>query len=140
MAGEALEELSAKDEGFRNSIERRVGTEEYDRISADGSQALDDGGRMTANEVISEFRERPKGVTVNEGDDSMVAKYQGMVDSGTKFNAKAKSYLERQGVNFGPGAETPPEETPDIDDTPHLLLRHLSRLKMKMILGHSHLD
>ena len=121
MAGEALEELSAKDEGFRNSVERRVGTEEYERISADGAQALDDGGRMTANEVISEFRNRPSGVSVNEGDDSMVAKYQKMVDDGTTFNAKARTYLEGHGINFGgsgPGEETPPEETPDIEDTP----------------------
>ena len=118
MAGEALEELSAKDEGFRNQLERRVGTEEYDRISADGAQGLDDSGRMTAAEVISEFRERPSGVKVNEGDNSMVSKYQEMVDSGTRFNGKAQSFLEGQGVNFGPGAETPPEETPDIEDTP----------------------
>ena len=119
MAGDAIEERSAKDEGFRNSLERRLGTEEYDRISPSGSQALDDQGRMTAAEVIAEFRERGDDVKVDEGDNSMVAKYQGMVDSGTKFNAKAQDFLKGYGVDFGgPGTTTPEEETPDIDDTP----------------------
>ena len=85
---------------FRNNLEERLGTEEYDRISAEGQQDPRKDGRYSAAEVISEFRERPKGVSVNEGDNSMVSKYQGMVDSGSKFNNKAKSYLTSQGVNF----------------------------------------
>jgi hypothetical protein len=85
---------------FRNNLEERFGTEEYDRISAEGQQDPRKNGRYSAAEVISEFRERPKGVSVNEGDNSMVSKYQGMVDSGSKFNNKAKSYLTSQGVNF----------------------------------------
>jgi hypothetical protein len=85
---------------FRNNLEERLGTKEYDRISSEGQQDPRKGGRYSAAEVISEFRERPKGTSVNEGDNSMVSKYQGMVDGGSKFNNKAKAYLTSQGVNF----------------------------------------
>lgn len=111
MAGDALEEssagqvvaedLSAKDEGFRNALERRIGTEEYDRIGAEGLDDPDNRGAYSAKEVISEFRNRGDGVSVNDGEGSMVEKYQGMVDSGTKFNNKATEYLKKQGVTFG---------------------------------------
>ena len=86
--------------GFRNALEERLGTQEYNRISAEGQQDPTKGGRYSAREVISEFRERPKGVSVDEGDNSMVAKYQGLVNDGAKFNRKAQSYLEKQGVSF----------------------------------------
>jgi hypothetical protein len=44
----------------------------------------------------------------------MVSKYQGLVDSGAKFNNKAKSYLENRGVNFGvkEGGEDTATNTP----------------------------
>ena len=115
MAGEALEELSAKEEGFRNALERNIGTEEYDRISPSGAQDLDDSGRMTAREVIAEFRERPKGVSVDEGEDSMVAKYQKMVDEGTTFNKRAREYLEGHGVDFGGDMIDDPVTDPNPD-------------------------
>ena len=99
---------------FRNNLEKRLGTEEYDRISAEGQQDPRKGGRYSAGEVISEFRERPKGVSVDEGSNSMVSKYQGLVDDGAKFNNKAKSYLENRGVNFGvkEGGEDTATNTP----------------------------
>ena len=104
----------AGSDGFRNELEKRLGTEEYYRISPDGQQDPTKGGRYSAKEVISEFRERPKGVSVDEGPNSMVSKYQGLVDSGAKFNNKAKSYLENRGVNFGvkEGGEDTATNTP----------------------------
>ena len=104
----------AGSDGFRNELEKRLGTEEYDRISPDGQQDPTKGGRYSAGEVISEFRERPKGVSVDEGSNSMVSKYQGLVDGGAKFNNKAKSYLENRGVNFGvkEGGEDTATNTP----------------------------
>ena len=104
----------AGSDGFRNALEKRLGTEEYDRISPDGQQDPTKGGRYSAGEVISEFRERPKGVSVDEGSNSMVSKYQGLVDGGAKFNNKAKSYLENRGVNFGvkEGGEDTATNTP----------------------------
>ena len=101
-------------DGFRNELEKRLGTEEYDRISAEGKQDQTKGGRYSAKEVISEFRERPKGVSVDEGSNSMVSKYQALVDDGAKFNNKAKSYLENRGVNFGvkEGGEDTATNTP----------------------------
>jgi len=86
--------------GFRNALEERLGTEEYNRISAEGQQDPTKDGRYSAREVISEFRERPEGVSIDEGDNSMVAKYQGLVNDGAKFNRQARSYLEKQGVTF----------------------------------------
>lgn len=100
----------AGSDGFRNELEKRLGTEEYNRISPEGQQDPTKGGRYSAKEVISEFRERPKGVSVDEGSNSMVSKYQKLVDSGVKFNNKAKSYLENRGVSFGVkkgGEDTP---------------------------------
>lgn len=85
---------------FRNALEERLGTEEYNRISAEGQQDPTKDGRYSAREVISEFRERPEGVSIDEGDNSMVAKYQGLVNDGAKFNRQARSYLEKQGVTF----------------------------------------
>jgi len=86
--------------GFRNALEERLGTQEYNRISAEGQQDPTKDGRYSAREVISEFRERPEGVSIDEGDNSMVAKYQGLVNDGAKFNRQARSYLEKQGVTF----------------------------------------
>jgi len=60
--------------------------QEYNRISAEGQQDPTKDGRYSAKEVISEFRERPEGVSIDEGDNSMVAKYQGLVNDGAKFN------------------------------------------------------
>ena len=91
----------AGSQGFRNALEERLGTQEYRRLSADGMQDPTQRGQYSAGEVISEFRERPRGITVDEGDNSMVSKYQALVDSGSKFNNKAKSYLQDRGVNFG---------------------------------------
>ena len=104
----------AGSDGFRNELEKRLGTEEYERISPDGQQDPTKDGRYSAKEVISEFRERPKGVSVDEGPNSMVSKYQGLVDSGAKFNNKAKSYLENRGVSFGvkEGGEDTATNTP----------------------------
>ena len=115
MAGKALEDLSAEEDNFRNNLERRIGTEEYDRLSRGGIQLLDDGNRMTAREVISEFRERPEGVKVNEGEDSMVSRYQNMVDSGTRFNAKARKYLKGHGVDFSGNIANDPVTNPEPD-------------------------
>ena len=113
MAGDAL---SAKEEGFRNSNERRLGTEEYDRLSGAGLQDADEGGRYSAKEVIAEMRNGRNGKTTEE----MAEYYQGLADSGTKFNAKAMDFLSsRHGVTFGGGdggeVETP---TPTPDPTP----------------------
>lgn len=104
----------AGSDGFRNELEKRLGTEEYNRISPEGQQDPTKGGRYSAKEVISEFRERPKGVSVDEGSNSMVSKYQGLVDRGAKFNNKAKSYLENRGVSFGvkEGGEDTATNTP----------------------------
>ena len=67
-------------DAFRNNLEERIGTDEYDRIGADGQQDPTNKGKYSAREVISEFRNRDKGVSIDEGDDSMVSKYQGLVD------------------------------------------------------------
>ena len=101
MAGDKIKEaqegadLSAQDEGYRNSLERNIGTEEYDRIGAEGADALDDQGRYQAREVISEYRNSDKTV------DEMTEYYQGLADDGTKFNSRAREFLKNKGVTFG---------------------------------------
>jgi len=106
--------------GFRNALEERLGTQEYNRISAEGQQDPTKGGRYSAKEVISEFRERPKGVSIDEGDNSMVTKYQRLVNDGAKFNRQAQSYLEKQGVTFNKPESTDntSEPTPVSTGTP----------------------
>ena len=123
MAGDRMKEasegadLSAKDEGFKNNLERRLGSEEYGRIGAEGHDAPDDAGRYNAAEVISEFRNSDK--TVEE----MTDYYQGLADDGTKFNQRARDYLKKKGVTFGGGGdggddEVTPEPSPEPTPTP----------------------
>ena len=111
--------------GFRNENERRLGTEEYDRLSGEGLQDADNGGRYSAKEVIAEMRGGRNGRTTEE----MATYFQGLADDGTKFNARAQKFLsDRHGVTFGAGGgggsdadETPaPTPTPDpgSDTTP----------------------
>ena len=121
MAGDKLKEasessdLSAKEEGYRNSLERSVGTEQYDEMAGEGFSAKNDKGQVQAREVIAEFRDGRGDRSVNDGDDSMVSKYQSMVDSGEhKFNARARAYLEKQGVSFDGRTG---DETTDSTDT-----------------------
>ncbi len=111
MAGDAL---SAKDEGFRNSNERRLGTEEYDRLSGEGLDDADEAGRYSAKEVIAEMRSGRDGKTTEE----MADYYQGLADSGTKFNARAQKFLsDRHGVTFGGGDITTNPVEPEITQT-----------------------
>lgn len=89
MAGEKLDERFG--EGFT------------DRVKADGLQDATKQGGYSKKELLAEFRGRDKGVKVDEGEGSLVDKFQGLVDSGEKFNGQAQSYLESHGVNFGGG-------------------------------------
>lgn len=101
MAGEKLDERFG--EGFT------------DRVKPDGLQDPTKQGGYSKKELLAEFRLRDKGVKVDEGDNSLVNKYQGLVDSGEKFNGQAQSYLESHGVTFGGGGDkpsSPPETTP----------------------------
>ena len=135
MAGDALKEagessdLSSNEagdadglEGFRNHLERRMGTEEYERVGARGHDDPDSKGRYSAAEVKSEFRNRAKGTKVNEGEGSMTDYFQGLVNDGAKFNNRAKEYLIGQGVTFGGGGggggEDPITEEPELVDPP----------------------
>lgn len=114
MAGDALAETSeAADlssaeaapapDGMRNNLERRIGTDEYTRIGARGQDDATGKGKYSAKEVISEFRNREKGTSVDGGEGSMVDYFQGLVNDGAKFNGRAKNYLTKHGVTFGGG-------------------------------------
>ena len=118
MAGDALMEStedssadqSAKEAGFRNENERRLGTEEYDRLSGSGLQDADNKGAYSAKEVISEMRDGRDGKTTEE----MADYYQGLADSGTKFNKRAQDFLSsRHGVSFGDDIGKTPEPPSD---------------------------
>ena len=117
MAGDAMTEQdpatdtptdeTAREAGFRNSLERRLGSEEYGRIGARGHQDPDNAGNYSAREVISEFRNRD-GETV----DDVAAHFKKLQADGVTFNKRAKDYLtSKHGFEFGGNVETP--ETPD---------------------------
>ena len=107
-----------------NKLQERLGDEEYKRISAPGLQ----GGiktpgfdsstkRYSSAEVLAELRNRGDR-SVNDGEGSMQEYFQGLVDDGSKFNNKARSSLERIGVdfsNYGGGGkkEEPVATTPE---------------------------
>ena len=105
--GEAADLASAEaapaSDGMRNNLERRIGTDEYTRIGARGQDDATGKGKYSAKEVISEFRNREKGTSVDGGEGSMVDYFQGLVNDGAKFNGRAKNYLTKHGVTFGGG-------------------------------------
>ena len=89
-----------------SNLEKRLGEEEYNRIGQEGLQGNInvDGmggsgqGRYSAAEVKSEFRN--SGRKVDEGPDSSVAYFQGLVNDGEKFNVKATDFLKGYNVKF----------------------------------------
>ena len=87
--------MSARDEGYRNSLERNLGSEEYGRIGAEGLDDADNKGRYSAAEVKSEFRNSDKDI------EGMTSYFQGLADEGSQFNKRARSFLESKGVTFG---------------------------------------
>ena len=105
MAGEKLDERFG--EGFT------------DRVKPDGMQDPTKSGRYSKKELLAEFRARPDGVKIDEGEGNLVDKYQGLVDSGTTFNRQAQDYLEGHGVVFNRPEEIEMEDMPeDVMDEP----------------------
>jgi len=89
---------TAKEDGYRNNLERSLGTEEYERIGARGHDDPDNKGRYSAREVISEVRNRD-GKTVEEMSDY----FEGLRADGVKFNKRAEKYLDRIAGESGGG-------------------------------------
>ena len=70
-------------------------------------------------ELLAEFRGRPDGVSIDEGEGNLVDKYQGLVDSGKRFNNQAEDYLKSHGVIFNrPEEIDEPEEIDFVNDEP----------------------
>ena len=88
---------------FRNALQERMGDEAYLAVGGRGHDDPTSSGRYSAAEVKSEFRNRKDGKKVDEGKNSMVNYFQGLVDGGSKFNNKAMAFLEDKGVVFGGG-------------------------------------
>ena len=91
-------------------LDERFGESFTDRVKGDGMQEPTKQG-YSRRELLAEFRKRPDGVKIDEGDGNLVDKYQGLVDSGSRFNRKAQDYLEGHGVVFNR-----PEEVEMIDE------------------------
>ena len=110
-------------------LRERLGSDEYDRIKESGLQGgISTEGfdsskkRYSAAEVTAELRNRGD-KSVNDGEDSMQEYFQGLVDSGSRFNNKAQAKLEGIGVTFSgndsdDGEDTVPTPTPTPDPTP----------------------
>ena len=99
MAGEKLDE--------------RFGQGFSDRVRPDGLQDPTDSGQYSKKELLAEFRGRPDGVNIDEGEGNLVDKYQSLVDSGKTFNRRAQEYLEGHGVVFNRPEEIEMEEMPE---------------------------
>ena len=101
-------------------LDKRFGKGFTDRVKSDGMQEPTDSGRYSKKELLAEFRGRPKGVSIDEGEGNLVDKFQGLVDSGTTFNRQAQDYLEGHGVVFNRPEEIEmidePEEVEMIDE------------------------
>jgi hypothetical protein len=106
------------------SLKEKLGGD-YDRIAKEGLQGGVNYGNMYSGdkmyggaEVAAELRERGDR-TVDEGPNSMKNYFQGLVDSGSRFNNNAKERLEKIGVQFGRPQQTesevevPEETTPE---------------------------
>ena len=124
VAEEARDSVSnaAQDKSNNRSLDERFGEGFSERVSPDGLQDATNKGRYSKKELLAEFRGRGKDVSINEGEGNLVDKYQGLVDSGQKFNGKARSYLEGHGVTFGGGGggnEDPGVEVPETNPTPN---------------------
>lgn len=100
-------------------LDERFGKGFSDRVMPDGLQDATDSGQYSKKELLAEFRRRPDGVNIDEGEGNLVDKYQALVDSGTSFNKRAKDYLARHGVVFKRPEEIEMEDTPeDLMDVP----------------------
>jgi len=120
MAGEELDKgnpvaKAAKDsvsnaaaqQKVKRPFEERAGEEYIDRTAVGGIQDANDEGQYRKKELMAEALRAGY-----EGDDFANA-YQGLVDSGTGFNQRAKRYLKKRGVdfsNYSGGGSKPPEE------------------------------
>ena len=85
----------------KNQVQQRLGDEQYNKVSQSGLQDATKQGSYSANEVISEFRNRDKGVKVDEGENSIVARFKAEQAAGAKFNQKAQDFLSGYGLKFG---------------------------------------
>lgn len=106
------------EEGYRNKLEQKYGTEQYDDWAKEGFTERDSSGRVKLREVMAEFRDgREEGQKINEGENSMVAKYQKLVDEGEYFNGAAQDYLKEYGITgFKNVKKDKPEEPPKEED------------------------
>lgn len=102
MAGEELEK--------NPTLHDRFGEEHINNISQAGQQHETAQG-YSRQELAAEFRYG------DESTDDKIKEYQGLADSGARFNNAAKDFLKNHGVTFGGGGngggEAPsPEEPP----------------------------
>lgn len=96
MAGDAL----AKGGRKMTQLEQRLGTDEFKRIGAEGQQAATDAGKWSAAEVKAEFRNAGS-ATVDEGENSVLKRFQDIQANGGKFNRRAQDFLSsKYGFDF----------------------------------------
>ena len=95
-------------------LDERFGKGFSDRVMPDGLQDATDSGQYSKKELLAEFRRRPDGVNIDEGEGNLVDKYQALVDSGTSFNKRAEDYLAGHGVVFKRPMEDMPEDLMDV--------------------------
>ena len=103
----------------KTKLEERIGSDEFQRLSAKGMQDPTKQNQYSAKEVISEFRNRG-GAKVDEGEGNIKQRFLDAQASGAKFNQKAQNYLtEQHGFDFGKKVENPvKEEKPVTPVTP----------------------
>ena len=85
----------------KNKVQTRLGDDKYKNVSQAGLQDATKQGSYSAAEVKAEFRNRGDS-KVNEGEGSILQRFQDAQKGGATFNKKAQNYLsERYGMTFG---------------------------------------
>ena len=85
----------------KNKVQARLGDDKYKNVSQAGLQDATKQGSYSAAEVKAEFRNRGDS-KVNEGEGSILQRFQDAQEGGATFNKKAQNYLsEKYGMTFG---------------------------------------
>ena len=106
----------------KNKVQARLGDDKYKNISQAGLQDATKQGSYSAAEVKAEFRNRGDS-KVDEGEGSILERFQKAQEGGATFNKKAQNYLsEKYGMTFGNKDKEPtqgiPTPTPETNTFP----------------------
>ena len=102
----------------KNRAQTRLGDDKYKNVSQAGLQDATKQGSYSAAEVKAEFRNRGDS-KVNEGEGSILERFQKAQEGGATFNKKAQNYLsEKYGMTFGNKDKEPTNSIQPVETKP----------------------